>query len=66
MAQKIRCKTRCRTPIRVSRELKQIINYVKARYLLAGKTPPSGTEITKIIAKKIKKEELLSDAFIRF
>lgn len=60
-----RCIKPDRTPIRVSKEFKRLINEIKARYLLAGRTPPSGTKITQMIAKKLKKEGLLRNEFIR-
>lgn len=53
-------------PIRCAKELKKIIDTIRAKYILAGKTPPSITKITKIIAKRIKIEELLEDEIIRF
>ena len=52
--------------IRVSNEMKEIINYIKAKYLLEGKTPPSSRTITKAIAKKVDKDRLLQDDFIKF
>ena len=51
--------------IRCSKEMKTIINFVRAKYILAGKKPPGISTITKIIAKKINKEELLENEFIR-
>lgn len=52
--------------IRPSRELVEIINFIRAKYYLAGKKPPSITSITKIIAKQINKEKLWQNEFIRF
>lgn len=52
--------------IRSSRELNDIINYVRAKYILSGKVPPSTSRITKIIANNIDKEVLLKDVIIRF
>lgn len=51
-------------PIRCSRELKEIINFIRAKYILNGKTPPKISRITKIIARKINREELLQDVLI--
>lgn len=51
-------------PIRCSKELKEIINFIRARYILNGKKPPRISKITKIIARKINKEELLQDVLI--
>ena len=53
-------------PMRVAPELVQTINYIRAKYMLEGRQPPSITEITRRIARKIKKEDLLKDEFIRF
>ena len=61
-----RCTSTYPNPTRISKEMKEIITFIKAKYMLAGKKPPSSSKITKIIAKKIKKEELLRDEFIRF
>lgn len=52
--------------IRVDKELADLINQVKGKALLSGRTPPSTAKITRIIAKKMKKEGLLFDEFIRF
>jgi len=52
--------------IRPSKEFKDIINFVRAKYILAGKTPPSIPQITRQIAKKINKEELYTHEFIKF
>ena len=52
-------------PIRCSREFKKIIDTIRARHILAGKVPPSITKITKMIAKRIRLEDLLEDEFIR-
>lgn len=53
-------------PMAVSREFKEIVNFIKAQHLLKNKKTPSDSLITQIIAKRIKKEELLQDEFIRF
>ena len=52
--------------IRPSKEFRDIINFIRAKCILEGKTPPSAARITKAIAKKINKEELLRNEFIRF
>jgi len=54
------------TLIRSSSELRQIVNYIKAKHIMEGKKPPTTADITKMIAKKIDKEELLRDVFIKF
>jgi len=52
--------------LRVSDDLAKVINYIRAKYLLNNKKPPSVERITKVISNKIKKENLLKDEFIRF
>ena len=52
--------------IRPSKEFRDIINFIRAKCILEGKIPPSAARITRIIAKKINKEELLRNEFIRF
>ncbi len=37
---------------RVPKEMIEIVNYIKAKYLLMGKTPPTTAKIMKQIAKK--------------
>jgi len=54
------------TPRRISKEMQDIINYIRAKYILNGKKPPSVASITRMIAKKINKEELLRNEFIHF
>jgi len=53
-------------PMRVSPEMKQLINNIRAKYLLEGMRPPSITKITEMIAKGVDKDELLRKEFIRF
>lgn len=53
-------------PIRPSKEFKDIINFVRAKYIMAGRIPPSVANISMVIAKKTDKEEILNDCFIRF
>lgn len=50
-------------PIRASKELWDIINFIKAKYYLAGKTPPSVRKITEIIARRTPKEKLYHEEF---
>ena len=40
------------------------VKEVKAKSILSGKKPPSSNEITRKIAKRINKEELLYEEFI--
>ncbi len=51
---------------RPSKEFNDILNYIRAKCILEGKIPPSKAKITQIIAKKINKEEILRNEFIRF
>ena len=52
--------------IRSSKELCEIINFVRARAIMEGRSIPKISDITKVISKKIDKEELLRDVFIQF
>lgn len=53
-------------PVRISKEMLLLINFIKAQYLLKGKPCPSTPLITKRIAEKIKKEDMIKEDFIRF
>ena len=52
------------TPIRCHENMRKIINYVRGKYILAGRKPPTISKITNMIAKNTKKEDLLKDVFI--
>jgi len=52
--------------IRPSKEMMYIINFIRAKYIMDGKVPPSIAKITMVIAKKNDKEELFNDCIIRF
>jgi len=52
--------------LRPSKEFNDIINFIRAKCILEGRIPPSKASITRVIAKKINKEELLRNEFIRF
>lgn len=52
--------------LRVSEDLAKIINYIRAKHMLEGKKPPSIEKITKVISKKIKKDGILKNEFIKF
>lgn len=52
--------------MRVDPEFSRIVNFVRAKYIMEGKKPPSATNITKVLAKGMNKEELLKDVFIKF
>jgi hypothetical protein len=51
---------------RISGEMKNLINRLKARYLMSGRTPPTTSQITKVIATKTNEEELWYDIKIKF
>lgn len=51
--------------IRPSKELLEIINYVKAKHILEGRKPPTVSNITRVIAKRINKEDILHNEFIK-
>ena len=51
--------------IQPSKELEEIINFIRAKCLLAGKKPPSKQKITKYIANNIDKERLWHNVFIK-
>ena len=52
--------------IRSSKELWELINFIRARAIMEGRPVPRIRDITKVISKKINKEELLRDVFIQF
>ncbi len=45
--------------IRTDPEFKKILDYVRAKYIMEGKKPPSYKQLTRVIANKTNKEELL-------
>lgn len=51
--------------IRTHKDFKKIINMIRAKYMLEGKTPPTTSKITQIIAKDIDTDKLLGKEFIR-
>lgn len=53
-------------PVRCDREFKRLLDEVRAKYVKSGKKPPSMEVLTKRIAEKIKKEDILFDEFIPF
>ena len=68
MARVIRKKVKVlrRTKVqRTSNKFNKIINFVRAKYILAGKKPPTVEKITEVIADRINQEELLQDVFIK-
>ena len=53
-------------PARISREMCDLVSYIKAQYLIKGKTPPSTAEITRKIVNMIDREDLMYEKFIKF
>ena len=49
--------------IRTSKELKEIIDFIRAKRLMEGKGVPTVSEVTKVIAMKINKEELYKNEY---
>lgn len=52
--------------IRAAREMSALINFIKGRYLISGRKPPSTTKITKVMVDCLDREELLRNVFIKF
>lgn len=50
--------------LRPSKEFWDLVNFIRAHYLLQGKTPPTISAITKLIAERIDKEEILRNEII--
>ena len=51
---------------RLDRETVAMVNWIKAEHMKKGKQPPTTAQIISKVTKKIKKEDLLRDEFIRF
>ena len=51
--------------IRPSREMRQLIDYIRSRCLLYGIKCPSITKITEVIAKTIDREKLWQNEFVK-
>lgn len=52
--------------VRISREMAELVNHIKAQYLIKGKNSPSTAEITKRLVSMINKEEIMYEKFIKF
>ena len=53
--------------VRIANEFdKDIINAIRIKYIIEGKTPPGAARITKVIATNEKIKEAIYDLFIRF
>lgn len=57
-------KVRSVAPMRCHRDLIQIVNFVRAKYIMEGKKAPSCSKITQKISKKINKESLLHEIMV--
>jgi len=52
--------------VRCSKKFKILLREAQLEYIKKGKKPPSDTKLTELIAKKIKKEDILYEGFIPF
>jgi len=52
--------------IRSSKAFKRLVRELQAKYILAGKRPPTFAKATEIIAKKYMDKRLLDEEFIKF
>lgn len=53
--------------VRIASEFdKDIINYIRIKYIMEGRTPPGAARITKVIATNEKIKEEIYDLFIKF
>lgn len=58
---------KCDIPARVHKEFMDLINQIRAQYLLRGKKPPGISTITRMIAKELtKKGDIEFENFIPF
>ena len=51
--------------MRTDRDFRELVNFIKAKFIMAGKKVPSNAKITKMIARNINKEDLLRNEFIK-
>jgi len=51
--------------IRASPSFIDTINFIKVKYRMSGKKPPTTRRITEIMANKINKEELYHEFYLR-
>ena len=53
--------------VRIANEFdKDIINFIRVKYIMEGKTPPGAAKITKVIATNEDIKEAIYDLFIKF
>ena len=51
--------------IKVSKEFNNILSFIRGQCLIKGQKPPTIEKITQVISKKINKEDLLHNEFIK-
>ena len=55
--------------MRTDKEMRDLVNHIKAKYLLEGRDPPTTSKITQYIARNVDKkklDEVLRRDFIKF
>lgn len=52
--------------IRSDKDLNKLINNIRVKFMQNGLKPPTIVKITKVIARKVKEEDILFDKAIRF
>lgn len=52
--------------VRCSNNFKALLREAQLEYIKKGRKPPSDTKLTDMIAKKMKKEDIMYDGFIPF
>jgi len=52
--------------VRCSKEFKALLREAQLEFIKKGKKPPSDTELTRKIARKMKKEDICYEDFIPF
>jgi len=53
--------------VRIANEFdRDIINFIRIKYIMEGKKPPGAARITKVIAANKKIKEAIYDLFIKF
>jgi hypothetical protein len=52
--------------LRSSKEFKDLVNMIRAKYIMAGRKPPTTSRITGIIARCVRKSDILKNEFIKF
>lgn len=52
--------------VRCAKEFKALLAEVKLEFIRKGLRVPTNQELTKLVTKKLKKEDILYDDFIKF